>query len=90
MDDQSVVTVAFLRESLTAVLGEHKKLAARVAALESRRLLAYRGAHDPGLTYQAGDCTQKSGSLHTALVDTAEPPSSSGHWREIAITRAKP
>jgi hypothetical protein len=88
MDGDQLINLAFLRESLTAILGEHKKLAARVAALESRRLLAYAGPHDVSKSYVSGDCVQRGGALHVALIDTSETPGSSGHWRELA--RAKP
>jgi len=84
MDENSHVTVAFLRESLTAITGEVKKLSLRVAALEERRLMAFRGAHDPGESYASGDCVQRGGALHVALVDTSETPGASSHWRQIA------
>lgn len=86
---------SFVAEIAIALMGKSKKtdahiatLEGRLAALEQRRLMAFRGAHDPGLSYASGDAVQRGGALFVALVGTSETPGSSSCWRELA--RAKP
>ena len=58
-------------------------LAARIAALESRRTMSFEGAFDPGRPYREGDCVQRSGGLYVALAETRESPGDSASWRRI-------
>jgi len=62
-------------------------LAARVAALESRRTMSFENAYDPGRRYRAGDCVQRAGGLFVALAATSEQPGSSAQWRRIGDAR---
>lgn len=87
MDDTSPVTVGFLRQTLTAILAEHAKLAARTKALEERRLMSFEGAHDPAREYKAGSVVLRSGGVFVAMVATDEPPGSSSLWRQIGAAK---
>ena len=86
---------SFVAEIAIGIAGKAQKtdtriatLEARLAALETRRLMAWAGAHDVSKLYHAGDVVQRSGALYVALVATSESPGSSSCWREL--TRAKP
>lgn len=88
MADDQLVTIGFLRGALATILVEHKKqLSARIAALESRRLMSFEGAHDPARIYKAGSVVQRSGNLFVAMVETGEAPGSSQLWRMIGVCK---
>jgi len=60
-------------------------LAKRIAELEDRRTMAFKGAFDPATTYMAGDCVQRASGLWIALTDTTETPGQTdgAQWRRI-------
>ncbi|MDP4028524.1 MAG: hypothetical protein Q8P42_06095 [Gallionella sp.] len=87
MDDTSPVSVGFLRQTLTAILAEHAKLAARVASFERKKVMCFEGPFDPSRVYEKGSVVQRSGNLFVSLVETDEAPAASPLWRQIGVCK---
>lgn len=59
----------------------NKRLEARIAALEARPQLAYRGIWDPRETYQKSEIVTDHGSMFFCRCETKERPGVSSDWQ---------
>jgi hypothetical protein len=66
-----------------AILEILKPLEAKIAALEAKPSVEYRGVHQTGTTYAEGNLITRSGSLWLALRETTQTPGQSGDWRLV-------
>jgi hypothetical protein len=68
-----------------------KPLQDRIAELEGRKAMYWRGAWRTGVEYQEGDVTQDKGALHICKAPTSSArPGSGPGWQLMAKTVAKP
>jgi hypothetical protein len=58
-------------------------LEARIAGLEARPELEYRGSHASDQTYAAGNLVTRSGGLWLCLRSTTQTPGQSGDWKLV-------
>lgn len=88
---KTLACIASVRDRADAgavhLLREVQFLAARLDALESRRVMSFQGPHDPGRGYWPGDCVQRNGGLYVAMTDTHDVPGASPAWRQIGVSK---
>lgn len=55
--------------------------------ISDRRLMSFRGPHDPGTRYEAGEVVQRSGVAWVCLKASGDAPGQSPDWRALQALR---